>query len=181
MAITPETRRLIERSLSLTLSRRRAMQTLAAGAGVAALGASAPAVFAQATPEAPGVGQAPYDGPLAEDQVLRLPINEPATLDPGASTGFDELAIFFNTYDGLTRIDQQTGEVVGAAAESWEWSEDLTEYTFHLKPDLQWSDGTPLTANDFVYSLAAGVGPEHPLRIRTSHVLPGQRRGDRQW
>lgn len=159
MAITPESRRLIERSLGLTLSRRSAMRGLATGAGVAALGATAPAVFAQATPEGPGVGVAPYDGPLAEEQVLRLPLSEPVTMDPAASTGFDEIAIFFNIYDGLTRVDQQSGEIVGAAAESWEWTDDLLEYTFHLKPDLQWSDGTPLTANDFVYSWRRVLDP----------------------
>ncbi len=159
MAVTPESRRLIERSLSLTLSRRHALQAMAAGAGAAALGANGgSAVFAQATPEAEGAA-APYDGPLAEEQVMRLPISEPVTMDPGASTGFDELAIFFNIYDGLTRVDQQTGEIVGAAAESWEVSDDVTEFTFKLKPGLQWSDGTSLTANDFVYSWRRVLDP----------------------
>jgi oligopeptide transport system substrate-binding protein len=158
MAVTQESRRLIERSLSLSLSRRHALQAMAAGAGVSALGATgASALFAQATPEAETA--AAYDGPLADEQLMRLPMSEPVTMDPGASTGFDELAIFFNIYEGLTRVDQQTGEIVGGVAESWEVSEDVTEFTFTLKPGLQWSDGTPLTANDFVYSWRRVLDP----------------------
>ena len=55
--------------------------------------------------------------------------------------------------------------VIPAAAESWEVSDDGLTWTFHIAPGLQWSDGTPLTLNDFVWNLdwaiataEAGVG-----------------------
>src|SRR5690606_35938428 len=120
------------RSLTRMLSRRTALQAMAAASATVAAGSTMSSVFAQATPEDPGAEFVPFDGPLAENQTIRLPLTEPVTMDPGASTGFDELAIFFNIYDGLTRVDQRTGEIVGAAAESWEWTDDLLEYTFHL-------------------------------------------------
>lgn len=151
--------------------RRRFMQGLLASGALATFGMATPLrAAAQATPAAQaspaaagaqsyGTNTEPYDGPLAEEQVIRLPTTEPTTMDPGVSFGEDELDILFNIYDGLTGIDQATGEVVGRVAESWETNGDSSEYTFHLKPDAQWSDGTPITAEDFVYSWRRVLDP----------------------
>ena len=147
--------------------RRRFMQGLAASGAFAALAGSPLRAAAQATPEASPAtietygtdDPAPYDGPLADEQVMRLPTGEPVTMDPGVSYGDVELAILFNVYDGLTGIDQATGEVVPRVAESWEVNEDSSEYTFTLRQDAQWSDGTPITAEDFVYSLQRVLDP----------------------
>ena len=145
--------------------RRRFMQGLVASGAFAAFAGSPLRTLAQATPSAGTTetygtdGPEPYDGPLAEEQVMRLPTGEPVTMDPGVSYGDVELAILFNIYDGLTGIDQATGEVVPRVAESWEANEDSTVYTFHLRPDAQWSDGTPITAEDFVYSWRRVLDP----------------------
>lgn len=158
MTFKPETLALTERSLGLmgtSLDRRRLLQGAAAGATLAAMPAHG--TLAQATPEASPVAM--YDGPLAEEQVIRIPTGEPVTMDPGVSTGFDELAIFFNIYDGLTGIDQATGEVVPRVAESWEPNEDASAFTFTIRQDATWSDGTPLNANDFVYSWRRVLDP----------------------
>nr|WP_286207168.1 ABC transporter substrate-binding protein [Thermomicrobium sp. CFH 73360] len=48
-------------------------------------------------------------------------------------------------YEGLTRLDQNLN-TVPAAAESWEFNQDGTVVTFHLRPGLKYTDGTPLTA-----------------------------------
>ena len=165
MAITPESQRLLERSLELMgvrFDRRKMLQGFATGSGVALAGTWSVSALAQATPEAsPAVAEAAplYEGPLAEEQVIRLPGGEPPIMDPGAATGQDELAYLFNIYDGLTGVDQRTGEIVGRVAESWDVSDDATEYTFHLKQDATWSDGTPITANDFVYSWRRVLDP----------------------
>lgn len=160
--ITRAGRRLTRRQAD----RRRFMQGMLASGALATFGMSVPLrAAAQATPAAEealsyGTNVEPYDGPLAEEQVIRLPTVEPTTLDPAVSFGADgDLDIIFNTYEGLTGIDQATGDVVPRVAESWEANEDSSEFTFTLKADSQWSDGTPITAEDFVYSWRRVLDP----------------------
>ena len=52
---------------------------------------------------------------------------------------------------GLTQLDEKNVPV-SDLAESWDVSDDGLEYTFHIRKDAKWSDGTALTANDFVYA-----------------------------
>src|SRR6478609_1312735 len=139
------------------LNRRKFMQgLLATGAVMTAAGIIRPGqTFAQATPAAE-----PYTGELAADQVMALPLTEPTTMDPGVSYGDDEIDIFFNIFEGLVGIDQQTGEVVPRVAESWDINEDASVYTFHIRPGVTWSDGTPITSQDFVYSWQRVLDPE---------------------
>ena len=56
---------------------------------------------------------------------------------------------------GLTQLDPFSGSIVGDLAESWDISEDGLTYTFHLRPDAVWSDGTPVTAQDVVFTFDA--------------------------
>ncbi len=56
-----------------------------------------------------------------------------------------------NAFEGLLRLDEKN-EAQPALAESYDVSDDKLTYTFHLRDGLQWSDGTPLTASDFVFS-----------------------------
>lgn len=51
-------------------------------------------------------------------------------------------------------------ELIAIQAESWEANEDATEWTFHIRPGLEWSDGAPLNANDWVYTFQYIVNPE---------------------
>lgn len=62
--------------------------------------------------------------------------------------------------DQLVNLDKDFN-IIPASAESWEVSEDGLTWTFHIKPDLQWSDGTPLTAHDWVATYQMIVNPEH--------------------
>jgi oligopeptide transport system substrate-binding protein len=55
-------------------------------------------------------------------------------------------------FEGLTTLHPETLEPVPGAASSWEVSEDGLTYTFHIRPGLAWSDGSPLSAHDFLYS-----------------------------
>ncbi len=98
-------------------------------------------------------------GTLADSQVLRLPSIEPNDLDPAVSSGYG-LAQFRNLFDGLVGIDPQSNELVPLLAESFESNDDGTEYTFVLRPDLTWSDGTPLAAEDFVWSWKRVLEPD---------------------
>lgn len=157
---------LLEDAFRNRQSRRTFMQRALAVGGAAGLAYVLPrAVVAQdATPagegDSPGVHIAAEDGvELAEDQVIRLGLTEPKSMDPGVSTGYDELGIFFNIFDGLTGIDMATGDVVARCADSWDINEDATEYTFHLNPNLKWSNGEPITAADFAYSWKRVLDP----------------------
>jgi peptide/nickel transport system substrate-binding protein len=78
---------------------------------------------------------------------------EPPHLDPtaGAAAAIDEI-VYANLFEGLTRIDEN-GAVQPQLAESWEVSDDGLVYTFTLKGDVTFHDGTGFNANDVVFSL----------------------------
>lgn len=77
---------------------------------------------------------------------------EPADLDPQNITAYTDTNIAYALFEGLTWIDPDTSQPVPAAASGWNKSPDGLVYTFHLRPDARWSDGDPVTADDFVYS-----------------------------
>ncbi|HND62785.1 MAG TPA: peptide ABC transporter substrate-binding protein, partial [Opitutaceae bacterium] len=78
--------------------------------------------------------------------------NEPTDLDPALATLPDDFFILRALSEGLVAPDPAGGTPVPAAAESWTVSADGRTYTFHLRPDGRWSDGEPVTADDFVAS-----------------------------
>jgi peptide/nickel transport system substrate-binding protein len=65
----------------------------------------------------------------------------------------------FLTFLPLVTLDEN-GEWVGRLAESWEASPDFSEWTFHLRRDVRWQDGEPVTAHDVVFSLGLLTHPE---------------------
>lgn len=77
---------------------------------------------------------------------------EPKTLDPASMTGEPEGRIAEELFEGLTRLDARSLEPVAGVAESWDITPDGKTYTFHLRADARWSDGKPVTAEDFAYS-----------------------------
>lgn len=74
------------------------------------------------------------------------------TIDPAKITDYTEYMAAVNLYDALTTVNS-AGEVVPQLAESWEISEDNQTYTFTLKADATFQDGTTVEAKDVVYSL----------------------------
>ncbi len=76
---------------------------------------------------------------------------EPETLDPHLMTGQLEQRIAYALYEGLTAYNAKA-EIQPGVAERWEISTDGRAYTFHLRRDAKWSDGSPVTARDFVES-----------------------------
>jgi oligopeptide transport system substrate-binding protein len=83
---------------------------------------------------------------------------EPETIDVHRSSGVPESFIQADLYEGLL-TPAANGEPVPGAAESWEISDDGLTYTFHLRENGKWSDGTPVTAEDFVFSMRRLVDP----------------------
>lgn len=83
--------------------------------------------------------------------------SEPETLDPAKATGTWETRIISQLSEGLTRRDAD-GRVVPAIARSWSVSPDGLIWTFKLR-DARWSDGAPVTADDFVYGIRRTLAP----------------------
>ena len=84
---------------------------------------------------------------------------EPETLDPAIITGQPEGRIVNALFEGLCAYNEN-GQPSPGAAESWEISPDGKTYIFHIRPNAKWSDGSPLTARDFVESWHHTLKPE---------------------
>lgn len=78
--------------------------------------------------------------------------SEPSDLDPHTVTGLGEAKLVQTMFDPLVSFEPGTLAPVPALAASWDISADGLVYTFHLRPDAKWSDGSPLTAQDCVDS-----------------------------
>lgn len=95
---------------------------------------------------------------LADKQEVTLNIGtEPESLDPHKTSGASEADVIRQMLVGLTTTDPK-GKTVPGMAEKWE-SADNKVWKFHLR-DAKWSDGTPVTAEDFVYSFRRIVDPK---------------------
>ena len=94
----------------------------------------------------------------AETVLRRGNHDEPETLDPQKSDGSQEYWIQSDMFEGLTKVDAE-GRIVPGTAERWETTPDGLGWTFHLRPGLEWSDGSPLTAEDFVWTLRRAIDP----------------------
>lgn len=75
-----------------------------------------------------------------------LPTDPIAVQPRGGGAGNDQLYVARQLFDSLLEQDPATGELIPWLAESWEVNDDATEFTFHLRDDVTFSDGTPLTA-----------------------------------
>lgn len=82
---------------------------------------------------------------------------DPKTIDPGLNGASDGGDVINNTFEGLTR--EKSGTVQPGIAEDWTVSADGMTVTFNLRESL-WSDGSDLTANDFVYAWLRAMAPE---------------------
>ncbi|MDQ4144146.1 MAG: peptide ABC transporter substrate-binding protein [Actinomycetota bacterium] len=86
------------------------------------------------------------------DEIVTIAIKDPATLDPLLIGDPGSALVARQLYEGLTRWDPERREVVGALARSWKTNKKGTVYTFKLKPDATFHDGTPVTADDFIFA-----------------------------
>ena len=110
-------------------------------------------------PASPAAASAADSAPAMVEQKLTFALqNEPDGLDPGITNNSFASPILLNTFEGLVIYDANNS-IVGGSAESWDISDDGLSYTFHLRKNLKWSDGTALTARDFVYSYLRVLDP----------------------
>lgn len=93
----------------------------------------------------------------SRDSVVAVFGPEPTTIDPGLMQTLDGATYNVHLFEGLTRDDH--GEIVPGVAKSWDISEDLKTYTFHLRDNALWSDGKKVTAQDFEYGWKRNLDP----------------------
>ncbi len=84
---------------------------------------------------------------------------EPQELDPHIVTGVPEHHIIIALLEGLVLKDPSTLEPIPGVAERWTISEDQLIYTFYLRDEARWSNGDPVTAQDFVWSWWRALQP----------------------
>lgn len=124
------------------------------------------AVAAPAAPVAPAAPAAPVApaapaAPAVKEVVFRISNGaEPESLDPALIQGVPEHRIYEAIFEGLVAYDPETSFAVPGVAESWTSNDDGTQYTFKLRKNAVWSDGTPITADDVVYSWLRILAPE---------------------
>lgn len=99
----------------------------------------------------------------SSEQVLNISTNSVVVgLNPLVNTSAPDNIAHNMIYDPLVRdrsAKDNTDEIVPAAAESWDVSEDGLTYTFHMNPDAKWSDGSKVTANDFEFTFKQMADP----------------------
>lgn len=97
--------------------------------------------------------------PPQENALRYVSGSEPESLDPQIPNQQNEARICLALYEGLAEYDPKTTEPIPALAERWEVNKDWSEVTFHLRRDGRFSNGDPITARDFVYSIRRGLTP----------------------
>ncbi|AOE41320.1 ABC transporter substrate-binding protein [Pantoea agglomerans] len=100
-------------------------------------------------------GSASIQAKTPDDQlIVGMNMNNLLTLDPAAMTGNEVVGIVVNLYDGLVELNpQQLTEVRPALAERWSVSPDNRTLTFHLRDNVRFHSGNPLTSADAVWSM----------------------------
>lgn len=85
--------------------------------------------------------------------------SEPGSLDPALAQGTHESWILNNLFEGLMKHDS-TGQIIPGMAKEYTLSEDNLTYTFTLRDDIKWSNGDPVTAQDFEFAWKRALDPE---------------------
>lgn len=118
----------------------------------------------------------------ASQQVLNMPFwngtSDIKTFDPALSTDTNSIAAINNVFTGLVQLDDSL-KIQPQLASSYNLASDGLTWTFHLRPNLKFSDGTPLTSADVVYSINRAllpatksvVGPSYLALIKDSDKL----------
>jgi oligopeptide transport system substrate-binding protein len=100
----------------------------------------------------------PLTSGRSTDLVLALP-DDPATLDWNKATDGNSFEVISNLMVGLTRFDSQQN-VVPSQADSWSVSSDGQRFIFHLRESARWSDGKPVTSEDYRDSFLRLLDPQ---------------------
>lgn len=94
-----------------------------------------------------------------EKEIVVATNSETGGLDPAGMIALTYLAYSVSALDELLTYNE-AGEIEYRAAESYEVNDDSTVWTFHLRKDAEWSDGTPVTADDFINTMVRSLDPK---------------------
>jgi len=101
----------------------------------------------------------PVEEGIASQTLLIGNAAEPADLDPDIISAWSDADVDYALFEGLTWVDEKTTRAIPAEATSWDVSPDGLTYTFHLRPNGRWSNGDPVTADDFAYAFRRILTP----------------------
>ncbi len=147
-------KRTLKRVLCGVLALTMLLALVACGGGSASTPAASPSASASAAPKT---------------TTLRgTCTSTPETVDPARGSGENDLLVYVNLYECLVVPNDKDGSPEAQLAESWQASADGLSYTFKLKQNVTFSDGTPMTAKDVKYSfdrmMAIGEGFSYVLK-----------------
>jgi len=157
---------------SAEASRRRKWPWAAAAAAVVVIVAGTVLAVSQRDS---GADPAASDDPVSGGTLEFALIDYQRSPDPQWGTNYAESLVGNNITDKLTWQDPDTGEITPWLAESWEYNDDLTEFTFHLRHDVTFSDGTPFNAEVVKANFDQYVHGDPALDINANGaaLLPG--------
>ena len=141
-------------------------------------------------PVCPGVQNTPADRAATLSQLVRnalefdydvgkdggilryTTIGEPITLNLAIATDSSSSGVLGYLFEGLTETSWLTNRVEPSLAESWEHSGDGLTWTFHLRDDVRWHDGTPFTAHDVEFTFNRIIyNDDIPASVRPSFIF----------
>lgn len=111
--------------------------------------------------------------PFQEQKVVRLGLGSSwKDLIPynNGTGGFYSSLVLGLLYDRLFYI-QSNGDILPRGAKSWDIADDRMSITFHLDPKARWSDGTPVTAGDYVFAARYITDPENPAAMKSRYSI----------
>lgn len=102
----------------------------------------------------------PFKSKVSEAGVIRIQIGgEPGSLDPARTVDQYSIGILRNVVEGLFKLDSQ-GKLRNGLVSEYRVSDDGLTYRFKVRADAKWSDGEPVTVDDFVFGLKRLLAPE---------------------
>ena len=146
--------------ISLMLAACMVMGMTACGSSASTTDSQPAADGTTSEPQAATTDAAAQTTESTGDKELAVQIGpDPETIDPALNSAVDGGNMLLHAYECLLIVGED-GTLQPGQAESYEVSEDGLTWTFHLRDGLKWSDGSDLTANDFVYSWKRVCNPE---------------------
>jgi peptide/nickel transport system substrate-binding protein len=109
------------------------------------------------------VACSPNAGHRPDDVLVVGQTAEPKTLDPHVATSLNDFRILVNLYEGLVRFREGTLEPEPALARRWEIGDDGRRYTFHLREDVRFHDGTAFDADAVKFNFERMLNVDHPF------------------
>lgn len=121
---------------------------------------SAPLLIAAGAALAAGCGHKDGAASRGAGNVFRVPvINAPTTFDPAMVEDGPTIDVLQQVFEGLVQWSPDN-KVVPCLAEKWDVSPDGLTYTFHLRPNVKFQDGSPVSASDVLYSMTRALNPK---------------------